>query len=140
MPKHGIVVEECLAEDFPLKIDQSTNMTKFISCASRWDQVQVQVCISKKSLTWPAAGSARACEIITSTRPQFELTFSTVGAEALKLEVEVWNRAHEPNSKAQLAVTSTSTSHNYLIWRSQFTIRGQVEAQVGLKLGMFEIP
>ena len=54
-----MVVEECLAEDFPLKIDQSTNMTKFTSCASRWDtliQVQVQVYISKKSLMWPTAG------------------------------------------------------------------------------------
>ena len=32
-----MVVEEWLAEDFPLKIDQSTNTTKFTSCASRWD-------------------------------------------------------------------------------------------------------
>jgi hypothetical protein len=29
MPKCGMVVEEWLAEDFPLKIDQSTNTTKF---------------------------------------------------------------------------------------------------------------
>jgi hypothetical protein len=37
MPKCGMVVKEWLAEDFPLKIDQSTNTTKFTSCASRWD-------------------------------------------------------------------------------------------------------
>ena len=35
MPKCGMVVEEWLAEDFTLKIDQSTNTTKFTSCASR---------------------------------------------------------------------------------------------------------
>jgi hypothetical protein len=35
MPKCGMVDEEWLAEDFPLKINQSTNMTKFTSFASR---------------------------------------------------------------------------------------------------------
>ena len=35
MPKYCMVVEEWLAEDFPLKIDQSTNMTKFTCFASR---------------------------------------------------------------------------------------------------------
>ena len=30
-----MVVEEWLAENFPLKIDQSTNTTKFTSCASQ---------------------------------------------------------------------------------------------------------
>jgi len=48
-----MVVEEWLAEDFPLKIDQSTNTTKFTSCASCWDALIVQVYISKKSLMWP---------------------------------------------------------------------------------------
>jgi hypothetical protein len=51
MPKYDMVVEEWFSEDFPLKIDQSTNTTKITSCASRWDvliQVQVQVYISKK--------------------------------------------------------------------------------------------
>jgi hypothetical protein len=51
MPTCGMVVEEWFAEDFPLKIDQSTNMTKFTSCASRWDVLihpQVLVYISKK--------------------------------------------------------------------------------------------
>jgi hypothetical protein len=46
-----MVVEEWPAEDFQLKIDQSTNTTKFTSCASRWDaliQAQVQVYISTK--------------------------------------------------------------------------------------------
>jgi hypothetical protein len=50
MPNCGMVVEEWLAEDFPLKIDQSTKTTKFTSCA-HWDtliQVQVQVYISKQ--------------------------------------------------------------------------------------------
>jgi hypothetical protein len=37
MPKCGMVVEEWLAEDFSLKINQSTNTTKFTSCASHWD-------------------------------------------------------------------------------------------------------
>jgi hypothetical protein len=33
MPKWGMVVGEWLAEDCPLEIDQSTNMTKFTSFA-----------------------------------------------------------------------------------------------------------
>jgi hypothetical protein len=48
MQKCGMVVEEWFAEDFLLKMDQSTNTTKF---TSRWDtliQAQVQVYISKK--------------------------------------------------------------------------------------------
>jgi hypothetical protein len=39
MPKCGMVVEEWLTEDFPLKIDQSTNTTKFTSCASCWNML-----------------------------------------------------------------------------------------------------
>jgi hypothetical protein len=45
MPKCGMVVEEWLAEYFPLKIDQSTNTTKFTSCASHWD-VLIQASLS----------------------------------------------------------------------------------------------
>jgi hypothetical protein len=48
-----MVVEEWLAEDFPLKIDQSTNTTKFASCASHWDML---IQSSKKSLTQAMAG------------------------------------------------------------------------------------
>ena len=49
MLKCGMVVEEWLAEDFKLKIDKSTNTTKFTSCASRWGSIssKVQVYISK---------------------------------------------------------------------------------------------
>ena len=41
MPKYVVVVEEWLAEDFALKIDRSTNTTKFTSFASRWGAVIV---------------------------------------------------------------------------------------------------
>ena len=54
-----MVVEEWLAEDFPLKIHQSTNTTKFTSCASRWDaliQAQIQVYISTQKKFNAACG------------------------------------------------------------------------------------
>ena len=73
-----MVVEEWLAESFPFQIDQSTNTTKFTSCASPWDaliQVQVQVYISnKKSLTRPAAGLESVAYYGTSTPSQSAVT------------------------------------------------------------------
>ena len=55
MQKCGMVVEEWLAEDFPLKIDQTTNMTKFTNCATGVNPSS-SLHKQKKSLMWPAAG------------------------------------------------------------------------------------